>query len=222
MWRNTGSGFVNVTASLGASLPGVKSSGGAWGDYNNDGRLDIVLTGANASGTRVTQVWRNSAAASNTPPAAPAGLTAEVGANGLTLSWSPATDADTPSEGLTYNLRLGTNAGGSQILAPQAALDTGLRRLPGMGNVQLGTTALFPNLSWGVHYWSVQAVDTAFAGSVFAPERRFVFGARTLPATDVGLTSATLNGTVHPMGLPTTVWFEWGQPPTTAMSPRSC
>ena len=32
----------------------------------------------------------------------------------------------------------------------------------------------------------------------------------TQPATDIGGTSATLNGTINPNGSPTTAWFEWG------------
>lgn len=32
----------------------------------------------------------------------------------------------------------------------------------------------------------------------------------TLAATEVGLTNATLHGRVHPLGLPTSAWFEWG------------
>ena len=45
LWRNTGSGFTNVTASVAPGLPGVYYSSVAWGDYDNDGRLDFLLTG---------------------------------------------------------------------------------------------------------------------------------------------------------------------------------
>ena len=55
MWRNTGSGFTNVPT------PGCReltSSSVAWGDYDNDGRLDFLLTGETGSGP-IAQVWRN-------------------------------------------------------------------------------------------------------------------------------------------------------------------
>jgi hypothetical protein len=55
VWRNTGSGFTNINA----GLPGVYRSSVAWGDYDSDGRLDILLTGDGASSTGVSQVWRN-------------------------------------------------------------------------------------------------------------------------------------------------------------------
>jgi hypothetical protein len=40
LWRNTESGFTNVTASVAPGLPPLTDSAVAWGDYDNDGRLD--------------------------------------------------------------------------------------------------------------------------------------------------------------------------------------
>src|SRR5437867_3358288 len=59
LWRNTGSGFTNVPI---PGLPGVANSSVAWGDYNNDGRLDFLITGAtNSFGTYaiIPQLWQN-------------------------------------------------------------------------------------------------------------------------------------------------------------------
>ncbi|MGM0947255.1 MAG: FG-GAP-like repeat-containing protein, partial [Bacteroidota bacterium] len=55
VYRNDGGTFVDINAGLEA----VAFSSVAWGDYDGDGDLDILLTGDNASGQRVSSVYRN-------------------------------------------------------------------------------------------------------------------------------------------------------------------
>ena len=43
----------------GAGLTGVADSSVAWGDYDNDGDLDILLTGADGGGGPVAKLYRN-------------------------------------------------------------------------------------------------------------------------------------------------------------------
>jgi hypothetical protein len=172
LWRNTGAGFSNVTASVAPGLPGVSSGSMAWGDFDNDGRLDFLLTGAGKS-----QLWRNDMpVASNAPPAAPTGLSSTLSGATVSLSWNPPADDLTPSAGLNYNLRIGTTPGASDVLAPMALTD-GLRLLPALGNAQAGTNAVM-NLPFGRYYWSVQAVDTSFAASPFSVEQQFTIAPR--------------------------------------------
>src|SRR5688572_27523226 len=60
LWRNTGSGFSNVTASVAPGLPGLFDAAVDWGDLDDDGRLDLLITGLpDFSGGAVAQVWRN-------------------------------------------------------------------------------------------------------------------------------------------------------------------
>src|SRR4051812_17501469 len=58
IWRNTGNGFSNVTSAVAPLLPGVAAGGAVWGDYDGDGRLDILLHGDASSGS-IAQIWRN-------------------------------------------------------------------------------------------------------------------------------------------------------------------
>ncbi len=54
VYRNDAGTFT----SIGAGLPGVSFSSVAWGDYDNDGDLDILLTGDTGSGY-IARVYRN-------------------------------------------------------------------------------------------------------------------------------------------------------------------
>ncbi|MDB6022438.1 MAG: regulatory domain of in-like proprotein convertase, partial [Pedosphaera sp.] len=172
IWRNLGDGtFTNINA----TLPGLDKSSVAWGDYNNDGKLDALLIGQGGTAPN-SAVWQNSFPPANSAPNAPGNLRSLVSSNGVVLSWGAAADCQTPANGLSYNLRVGTTPGGADILSPQANPASGWRQLPQLGNAQNCLQATLTNLAIGTYYWSVQAIDTAFAGSTFAPEATFSVG----------------------------------------------
>jgi hypothetical protein len=143
---------------------------------NGDGDLDLALAGQASPGSCISKVYRNNASVVNTPPSAPTSLSARVsgaGPHNVRFSWNAATDAETPQPGLTYNLRVGTTPGVDEIMSGQASVGgsgDGKRLIPTMGSCQ-------HNTSWTLHlpprayYWSVQAVDTVFAGSAWAAEQ---------------------------------------------------
>ena len=165
LYRNDAGTFVDSGAVFHNLFLGTLS----WADYDNDGDLDLLLAG-NSGGFEITRLYRNDTSTSNSPPGAPANLAATVAGATVSFSWSPASDDHTPSPGLSYNLRVGTTPGGSQIVSPQSGAG-GYRRLPALGNAQSGLTAQLRNLQPGTsYYWSVQAVDGGFAGSAFAAE----------------------------------------------------
>ena len=178
VYRNAGGTFTDV----GAALTGLDSGSAAWGDYDDDGDLDILLTGRNASWDTVTHVYVTDGPA-NTAPLPPTNLAAATAGDVVTLSWSATADAETPPAGLTYNVRVGTSSGAGDVVAPMADLVTGQRRLAAMGNAQqtISHPLLLPLA--GTYYWSVQAVDTAFAGSNWADEQTITIGGQ--PEIDV-------------------------------------
>ncbi len=146
----------------------------AWGDYDNDGDIDILLSGSSDQLGSITRVYRNDLVPPNSVPSAPSGLNAAFNGGDVILGWSPSTDAQTPAPGLTYNLRVSTTPGGVDVASPLANTATGYRRVVQIGNANNGTTAILKSLPGDTYYWSVQAVDTAFAGSPFAVESTFV------------------------------------------------
>ena len=79
VYRNNG-GANPTFSDVGAGLTGVAGGSVAWGDYDNDGDLDILLTGA-SSGVRQAKVYRNNGGANPTFSDIGAGLTAVVGSS---------------------------------------------------------------------------------------------------------------------------------------------
>jgi hypothetical protein len=111
---------------LGAGLPGVRNSCVAWGDYDNDGDLDILLTGDTGSGF-ISCVYRNLEPTPRTPPGAPANLATTPTGEGAILSWDAAADGQTPAAGLTNNLRVGTAPGAADVVPGMANPTSGWR-----------------------------------------------------------------------------------------------
>ena len=172
IYLNSGGTFSNK---MNAGLPRVQAGSLALGDIDNDGRLDVLLTGQGQS-TYLGRLYQNLFPVTNTAPTEPTNLLSFVSpdARSVMLSWSPGSDAQTPVTGLTYNVRLGTSPGGIELISPQSDLATGRRRLPAMGNAQHRLWLVVTNLVPGTtYYWSVQSVDTAWAGSPFAAEHKF-------------------------------------------------
>jgi hypothetical protein len=170
LYRNNQNGTFALVS---AGLTNVQDGSVCWADVDQDGDLDLLVAGYSQSwSTPVFQLYRNNGP-SNTPPSAPSSLVSTLATNGeLVLSWAIPTDAQTPSGGLTYNLRVGTSNGASDVFSPQANPSTGLRRLPQFTGMHTNRWR-FRNLPKGTYYWAVQAIDPALAGSAFSSQQTF-------------------------------------------------
>lgn len=176
VYRNDIASFVDLTED--ADLPPRTSAAVEWADLDGDGALDLLVSGLDpeAAGTVVDlTVHRNGSPGSNHVPTAPTNLGATPGPEGMVLSWDAALDAESFSNGLSYNLRVGTAPGLSDVVDPLAS-PTGQRLVAKPGNARQVTSWELKGLAGGTYYWSVQAIDASFAGGPFAAEGSFTFG----------------------------------------------
>ncbi|MDB6110779.1 MAG: regulatory domain of in-like proprotein convertase, partial [Pedosphaera sp.] len=158
IYRNNHDGtFADTDPGLNA----VSGFSGAWGDFDNDGDLDLFLD----------RLYRNNSPFSNAPPSAPSGLVADLlPDNNVLLHWQAGADG-TNNGGLNYSLRVGTAPGGVNYLSPHAGTD-GTRRLPERGLAN-GTVWFLRDVPRGIYYWSVQTIDAGLAGSAFSAQNTF-------------------------------------------------
>ena len=163
IYRNDGN---DTFTDIDAGLPGAGEYV-AWGDYDNDGDLDLAMMGKNTKwgGGFITKIYKNNLNNPNAIPFAPVNLTCESESeNSVLLKWDAGYDAETPEEGLYYDLQVGTSSGANDIV-------TGVYSSPLLGNYlrpklsddQLGVR--LKNLPLGQYYWSVHTIDTGLRTS---------------------------------------------------------
>jgi PKD repeat protein len=180
VFRNLGNNSFYEQISV--VLPGTDHGSLAWGDYDNDGDLDILLTGSYGTGSAVlAKVFRNEIPYSNTSPTAPANLQSSLDGEWINFTWNASSDSSTPSSGLLYNLRIGTQTGANNIKSAQS-LVTGKLLTPRIINMINGTSFRI-KLPVNNYYWSVQAVDRGGLGSSFPGEQ--TIAADSIQASDL-------------------------------------
>jgi len=132
-----------------------------WADLDNDGDLDLAYTGRGMDYD--TMFYRNECSIPNTAPNPPQlSYSPESG-----FSFSGASDLETPSLSLTYDLRIGTSPGAADIYCPPADLNTGYRKIGGSGRPSYSAYRL---ASGQIYYAAAQSIDGAFMGSAWSPE----------------------------------------------------
>lgn len=143
-----------------------------WADYDGDGDLDIIATGTGEEGAS-SKIFANTTLIRNTAPTSPKNLMVDVLSDTVKLGWDLSSDAQTPSSSLTYNIRIGSSSGLSDIVAANADLTTGELRVQAAGNTGYNTSYLLNSLPNGTYYWQVQAIDNSYLGSTFSEEMEF-------------------------------------------------
>lgn len=176
----------------GLSLPNIYNGQAAFGDYDNDGDLDIFQIGNSDINFQANLYASDqSAGNANQVPVAPTNLQAAVTNTSVQLTWDVASDDFTDEASLTYAIYLSTDPNGANLfVAPLSAITTGKRRVVEHGNAGYATSKVFQNLPEGRYYWSVQTIDNGYAGSPFSAEQSFAI----CNAIDIGEDTTICHG----------------------------
>ncbi len=198
IYKNEGhDSFTELTS---ANLTGVRESSATWGDYDNDGDLDILLTGTTNSSTSgsISKIYTNNSTVTNTAPATPQNVSATVNQDTVTFTWDAATDTETPSAGLSYNVFIKEIPSGTPLYTktPMAQETDGWRKLPALGNAMQNTSYSWklPDQYCGTtanFEFKVQAIDHNYAGSAFSAAVSFSVDLTTIPTQIYVNASAT-------------------------------
>lgn len=140
-------------------------------DLTNDNKLDILISGYKMAAP-VAYVYNNMIPALNTRPLAPLNLTSYSNNDSVIIRWRKSSDAETNSEGLTYDFYIKKVTDGSDVFGLPADYSTGERRVFREGFLK-DTFMIIRNMPYGKYIWSVQAIDNGKAGSPFSAEQEF-------------------------------------------------
>lgn len=141
-------------------------------DHNQDGAIDVLITGTNNRGGE-SQLHTNGLTSANTAPSVPTGLLATPSEDSVRLAWNPAIDAETPDAGIAYQMYVGTAPGQTDVVSAPAQLADGTPTLLNGGNAGYVTTLTLRDLPEGRYYWAVQSIDASHHRSAFSAEGSF-------------------------------------------------
>lgn len=165
------------------SLDNVGISSIQWGDYDSDGDLDLFLAGFKENQDVVSLIYDNleSINNANEPPTTPYNLSESISGDDITLQWASSQDlyspdnGFTPSDGLKYNLQIGT-------IENEHSVMTG--KLPHNRDLTINRSFYeLRNLNEGWYDWKVQSIDNSYGESDWSSIHTFYID-KTAPAID--------------------------------------
>ncbi len=169
VYRNDNGTFTNTTVLIGSIFSDVE-----WADFDGDGDLDLFSSGYTPYAQSTTNIYLNERQVRPSLPTAPSIGNVEIENDVISLRWSSSVQSDPSNALISYNVRVGSTPGGSDIVSSMADFATGRLRVPKPGNAESSNSFQLEHLPNGTYYWSVQAINSALVASAFSAERSFV------------------------------------------------
>ncbi len=169
VWYGRGNGIFNTDANI-VLESGSGASEVFTADLNNDGFLDFFLK---RGGAEIIDIYDNNASlqgATNAVPSAPTtGFSTSCSEGILSVAWGQGSDTETPANGLSYNIRVGTSSDSNNLYVPKNSF-------PFRGNMasRRSTDLNFAGRGFTCNdnfYWAVQAIDSTLLRSPFSAEQ---------------------------------------------------
>ena len=159
IYESTGTGLELLAT---PQLPGMRQGTCRWGDLDGDGDQDILLSGTDAEGTRITRVFVNTLTPAVEVIPAPENLSATTGpGEPILFTWNrPSSYSAT----LTYDLIIQSTRDDSYLTPVHVNMATGRRTLAEQGRISSEFHSITA-LPAGNYRWWVQGVTPEGTGS---------------------------------------------------------
>jgi len=157
------------------TIPGARVA--RFADVNLDSIPDLIVNGTTNfynGDSSYTKVLLNNHSGINKRPEAPSALTSFVVSTRVVFTWGAGSDDHHSAPGLSYNLKIGTNSGGDELLSSAQPFHK-----TNAGHLLIRE---FNEIPHGAYYWSVQSVDASGQKSDWTNEKEF-FISRLVPST---------------------------------------
>ncbi|GAH76601.1 unnamed protein product, partial [marine sediment metagenome] len=181
-------------------------------DYDNDGDLDLALSGDTGSGyiSKIYKSFEAEFSNSNSVPSSPNQGFSSVYSSStdrFEFKWDYGSDIETPQKGLYYNIRIATEPISDNIdkwiISPSTGASVGYASCQNLGNYPHGfiSTSTQPGLRFNspvennTYYWQVRSVDTGLLFSEWSDQQSVYFN--SIPPGQITGFLATTDAKVH-------------------------